>query len=509
MAYKSLQSNPLSLKLPSSSSFLNSKKPNQTKLPDEALKQIQAGSASPSATSSVSNTVVNKPVVSDAQRQFTNSLTTQPPQYTPGADVARINAEREANVNAGRSAYSGAGATDFSNAQGLGGTSQPPMNSTLGPAGDAYINSFKPYMDAATKANTDLANIQSEREQAQEEARRQYGETLDTSGMLKGGAEQSANLLDRRNNETLSRYALQESAAARTAGVAQTALGNAKPLQIGDSYIDPSTGKIIYEKPVAEKSISEQYGTGSIGEYNFAKSQGYTGSFNDYQDQDANRKKSIAAAGVSGNGLTPNQINTTVNGIANQFDNQPEVQAYVTANSSLNSLRELGTKSQNPADDMSFIYAFAKIMDPNSVVREGEYKTVQDYAQSLVQRYSTGVKRVFDNSNFLTEDAKAKMLSTLENKVGALKKSYDKTAAETQRQIDDAYAGRPRQITNYSTDTPQQESRFDSLMSQITFNESKTNAYLPRATWAALSQEDKDALLAEAKSDGFPLLIKD
>lgn len=37
-------------------------------------------------------------------------------------------------------------------------------------------------------------------------------------------------------------------------------------------------------------SISEKYGTGAIGEYNFAKSQGYTGSFTQYQNEDANRK---------------------------------------------------------------------------------------------------------------------------------------------------------------------------------------------------------------------------
>lgn len=47
-------------------------------------------------------------------------------------------------------------------------------------------------------------------------------------------------------------------------------------------------------------SISEQFGTGVIGEYNFAVSQGYKGSFIDYQNEDANRKKSIARAGSSG-----------------------------------------------------------------------------------------------------------------------------------------------------------------------------------------------------------------
>src|SRR3990167_1122106 len=155
-------------------------------------------------------------------------------------------------------------------------------------------------------------------------------------------------------------------------------------------------------------------------------------------------------------GLTAAQINATVNNIAGQFDAEQTVKDFNTANSSINTLRSIGVKTKSPTDDMAFIYAFAKIMDPNSVVREGEYKTVQDYAQSLVQRYATGVDRVVDNSNFLTEDAKTKMLSTLEGKVNSLKKSYDNVAKEYQRQINDAYSGKPRQITNYGgVETPQ------------------------------------------------------
>lgn len=38
-------------------------------------------------------------------------------------------------------------------------------------------------------------------------------------------------------------------------------------------------------------------GTGTIGEYNYAKAQGYTGSFSDYQNEDANRKQRAAGGG--------------------------------------------------------------------------------------------------------------------------------------------------------------------------------------------------------------------
>lgn len=45
---------------------------------------------------------------------------------------------------------------------------------------------------------------------------------------------------------------------------------------------------------LAKRSPSEIYGSGSIGEYNFAVSQGYKGSFTQYQNEDANRKAKAA-----------------------------------------------------------------------------------------------------------------------------------------------------------------------------------------------------------------------
>lgn len=81
-------------------------------------------------------------------------------------------------------------------------------------------------------------------------------------------------------------------------------LGDEKPVEIGGVlYARQSDGsyKPLTEK---EKSMSDTYGTGIIGEYNFAKSQGYAGSFEQYQNEDANRKKSIAKAGVSPTGIS-------------------------------------------------------------------------------------------------------------------------------------------------------------------------------------------------------------
>ena len=153
------------------------------------------------------------------------------------------------------------------------------------------------------------------------------------------------------------------------------------------------------------------------------------------------------------NGLTPAQINTTVNQIAGAFDNEPIVKNYNTAQEGYQTLQKIGVKTSSPADDIAFIYAFAKIMDPNSVVREGEYNTIQRYAQTWADTFGFTAKRLFSNTNFLSSDAKQKMLNALTPKVQTLTDQYNKTKSEYQRQMDDARAGLPRTITDYSVDS--------------------------------------------------------
>lgn len=157
-----------------------------------------------------------------------------------------------------------------------------------------------------------------------------------------------------------------------------------------------------------------------------------------------------SGSGTGTGGLTPSQINTTVNSIAGAFDNEPIVKAYNTVQDGYQTLQTIGTQTKSPADDIAFIYAFAKIMDPNSVVREGEYNTIQKYAQTWADNFGFSAKRIFSNTNFLTSDAKQKMLNALSPKVQSITTLYNNVYSEYQRQIQDAYGGQPRSITDYS-----------------------------------------------------------
>lgn len=187
----------------------------------------------------------------------------------------------------------------------------------------------------------------------------------------------------------------------------------------------------------------------SYQEYLLAKKDGFTGNYTDYQNADANRKAKAAGSG-NGLGLTPNQINSTVNQIAGAFDNEPIVKNFNVLAEGKAFADSISNNTSNPADQQGLIYAFAKAMDPASVVREGEYATVQKYAQSWAQTFGFNAQRIFSNSPFLTASAIANMKATINSKYQAAKKNYDNVHSEYQRQIEGAYSGQPRQITDYS-----------------------------------------------------------
>jgi len=138
-------------------------------------------------------------------------------------------------------------------------------------------------------------------------------------------------------------------------------------------------------------SISDTYGTGSIGEYNFyaaqEKAAGRTPmGYNEYQTLDANRKAKAAGAGAGG--LTINQ----------QIDAEMSLYSKVQTANKLNTeiLRNVGGVNSlwsayiaNPKSvglnttSQAIITSYGKILDPGSVVRESEYARSPEGASLL------------------------------------------------------------------------------------------------------------------------------
>ncbi len=178
--------------------------------------------------------------------------------------------------------------------------------------------------------------------------------------------------------------------------------------------------------------------------------------------------------GSSGSGARLDSTTLTkVQTVANQFDNEPIVKEYNTIAGQIDFVK--GAKT-TPTDDISRVYVFAKVMDPNSVVREGEYKTVQDYSTALLQRFGLNAKRVFVNDGFLTDEARRFMQDTLQRRLETSSKQYQNVYTEYARRIDKltGNADGKDYITNYGnafSATPgSTPSNVDSLLSKYGLN---------------------------------------
>lgn len=143
---------------------------------------------------------------------------------------------------------------------------------------------------------------------------------------------------------------------------------------------------------------------------------------------------------------------------AKAFDTQPAVkntQLMAEAGAFADSLN---VNTQNPADDIGLIYAFAKAMDPNSVVREGEYATVQKYAQTWADSFRFNAQRIFSNTAFLTPEARMNMKKVIRSKFLAGKGQYDalrKSYADQINKITGAQDG-DTYLTDYAAGFPKE-----------------------------------------------------
>jgi len=201
-----------------------------------------------------------------------------------------------------------------------------------------------------------------------------------------------------------------------------------------DDTIEAITNAPSVNEAIKAGGDTLQTGTGTVGEYLYYKRDALAKgqvplSYNEYADMDANRKRSIVNIG---GGNLSNATIGKVQQVAGQFDGEQTVKDYNTVATQVNYVKSLG---KNPTDDQARVYAFAKVMDPNSAVKEGEYNTVSEYSQALLQRQGLKARRVFDNKGFLTDEARNFMQKTLEGRLATQKKSYDNVANEYGRRI--------------------------------------------------------------------------
>lgn len=147
----------------------------------------------------------------------------------------------------------------------------------------------------------------------------------------------------------------------------------------------------------------------------------------------------LAGAGASagsGKPMLPPALQTRVDKYSLDYENEPTVKEFSVVKAGSDYINELAKKAKPDATDgQAAIYAFAKAMDPNSVVREGEYATVQKYAQTWKDTLGINVNRVLGQNELLTQEAVKNMARVVAQKYAISKKNYENIRNETARQI--------------------------------------------------------------------------
>lgn len=158
----------------------------------------------------------------------------------------------------------------------------------------------------------------------------------------------------------------------------------------------------------------------------------------------------------NGAGGLPPPTQRRVDSKGKAFDAQPVVKRVQTMAESVSFANSLDPNTTNPADDQALIYAFAKAMDPDSVVREGEYKTVQKYAQSWADTFGFNAARIFSNTSFLTPEARKNMKTTIQKKYAAARGQYDNLRVQYGQQINRITGGKDGDtyLTDYGAGFP-------------------------------------------------------
>jgi hypothetical protein len=138
----------------------------------------------------------------------------------------------------------------------------------------------------------------------------------------------------------------------------------------------------------------------------------------------ADDKQPQITVNAGGQGLPPATVRR-VDAKTRAFESLPIVKRTQTMAEAASFAQSLDPNTKNPSDDQALIYAFAKAMDPDSVVREGEYATVQNYAQTWAQSFGFRAERIFSNVAFLTPEARANMKATIRSRYTAAKGQYE------------------------------------------------------------------------------------
>ena len=110
------------------------------------------------------------------------------------------------------------------------------------------------------------------------------------------------------------------------------------------------------------------------------------------------------------------------NKLRDDFRMEPVVKAYRVVVPMLESAKDAAGRTNSRAADLNLVYAFAKLMDPDSVVRESETGMVQ--ATGTINDRVMGLVGQLNGASTLQPETRAKLIKELQSRFNSLESSY-------------------------------------------------------------------------------------
>lgn len=174
---------------------------------------------------------------------------------------------------------------------------------------------------------------------------------------------------------------------------------NIQTFKPGDVVRNMDTGELVFQAP--EKPAEAP---SAVREYEFARGQGFNGSFQDW----VMSQKRAGAPSVAVNMSDPTAVAKAALSFQNDYRNATK-SSFARA-SAYNAMIE-AMKDPTPKGDMAMVYSYIKALDPDSVVREGEIdlvnanRSIPDRIKGYAQRLATGKSLLPSERQDLLEQA--------------------------------------------------------------------------------------------------------
>lgn len=172
-------------------------------------------------------------------------------------------------------------------------------------------------------------------------------------------------------------------------GFAELFSGDVRGMKRAEEVLGLPNGALSNENFL--KSTVAKGAPASVQEYEYAVKNGYSGTFSQYQNEDANRKIAIARAGVGPTGLTTQQYNA-LNQVTTRFQADPIINQAVKGSTAITIADQIISDPKSATNQLKALYLLVKNLDPDSAVREGEL-ALANQTQSYWQQFQNTLAR--------------------------------------------------------------------------------------------------------------------